>query len=207
MRSSEGRSCARCGCAIPTLIAENGEYVACLSLDCGTACVHSILFAAAILAPRVASSCLYTLSTVYASSIMAPKKAAGVKEPAPKKAAGVNKPAAKPAEKRAARVVKEDTKLKRFNIDFLAEISMLCQLPTGDVRKVMEALRKVLLKEVREKKSTRVPNIVLLRIKTLKARPATTKALFGVEREVPAKLESTKVVCTVLQNLKADAGA
>jgi hypothetical protein len=113
--------------------------------------------------------------------------------------------AAKPAAKKAR--AKEEQNLKRFNIDFLAEVSSLCQLPTNDVRKVLEGLRKVLLNQIREKKTARVPNVVMLRIKTLKARPAMKKVLFGAETELRARPETKKVMCTVLKSFKTDSRA
>lgn len=97
--------------------------------------------------------------------------------------------------------------LKRFSLEFLAEVAAACQLPTNDVRKVLEGLRKTLLKQIRDKSTTRIPNIAMLRVKTLKARPATRKLLFGVEKEMRAKPETTKVMCTALKAFKIDCRA
>ena len=97
--------------------------------------------------------------------------------------------------------------LKRFSLEFLAEVAAACQLPTNDVRKVLEGLRKTLLKQIRDKSTTRIPNIAMLRVKTLKARPATKKLLFGVEKEMRAKPETTKVMCTALKAFKIDCRA
>ncbi len=94
--------------------------------------------------------------------------------------------------------------LKRFSVEFLADVAATCQLPTNDVRTVLEGLRKVLLNQIRDKSTTKIPNIALLRIKTLKARPATKKLLFGVEKEVRAKPESKKVLCTALKAFQVD---
>ena len=43
---------------------------------------------------------------------------------------------------------KEDAS-KRISLEFLAEVSTLCQVPTADVRKVMEAIRKYLLNQMK----------------------------------------------------------
>ncbi len=112
--------------------------------------------------------------------------------------------AAKSAGKKAKRAKENESLMKRFNIDFLAEMSSTCQLPTGDVRKVLDALRKVLLKHIRDKKTARVPNIAVLRVKTLAARSATKKVLFGVEKELRAKPERKKVMCTVMKSFSSD---
>ena len=98
----------------------------------------------------------------------------------------------------------EGKHLKRLPLEFLADVAASCQLPTNDIRKVLEGLRKVLLKQIRDNRSTKIPNIALLRIKTLKARPATKKKLFGVEKEVRAKPETKRVICTALNAFQVD---
>ena len=111
---------------------------------------------------------------------------------------------AKPVVKKASEEDDEGQHLKRFSIEFLADVAAVCQLPTNDVRKVLEGLRKVLLKQMKAKRSTKIPNIALLRIKTLKARPATRKMLFGVEKEIRAKPETKRVICTALKAFQVD---
>ena len=98
---------------------------------------------------------------------------------------------AKPVVKKASKEEDEGQHLKRFSIEFLADVAALCQLPTNDVRKVLDGLRKVLLKQMKAKRSTKIPNIALLRIKTLKARPATKKMLFGVGSNIRTETAMT----------------
>jgi ATP-dependent Lon protease len=128
---------------------------------------------------------------------MAPKKSADKQKSAKKQTA--TKP-----EKKADK--EEPSRLKRLSLEFLTDISAVCQLPSNDVRKVLEGLRKVLLRQLRDKKTARVPNIVALKMKTLKARPATKKVLFGVEKEIKARPETKKVVSSVLKNFRTDSG-
>ena len=125
---------------------------------------------------------------------------------APKIKQALAKPGGKPEKKKKAENQQEDGRLKRLNLEFLTHVSAVSQLPANDVRKVLEGLRKVLLLQLRDKKSSRVPNIVVLRMKTLKARAATKKVLFGVEKEIKERPETKRVVCNVLKSFRADSG-
>ena len=123
--------------------------------------------------------------------------------------------AQKKAKKKSAKPVVEEASdeeeagrhMKRLPLEFLAEVAAACQLPTNDVRKVLEGLRKTLLKQIKEKRTTKIPNIALLRIKTLKPRPAGKRLLFGEEKEVRARDERKKVMCTALKAFQIDCRA
>ena len=101
----------------------------------------------------------------------------------------------------------EPRHLKRISLEFLADVAAASQLPTNDVRKVLQSLRNVLLHQVRVEKTTRIPNVCMLRLKTLKAHPAGKKFLFGEEREVKAKAERKKILCTTLKSFQIDSCA
>ena len=98
----------------------------------------------------------------------------------------------------------ETTYMKRISLDFIADVASGCQLPTDDVRKVLQSLRKTLVKQVRAQKKTRIPNVCMIRAKILKARPAKTMVIFGKEKEVKARPEKKKLVCTTLKTFQTD---
>ena len=99
---------------------------------------------------------------------------------------------------------KEDAS-KRISLEFLAEVSTLCQIPTADVHKVMEAIRKYLLNQMKAKLSARIPNMVSFRVKCLEAHPAYKREIFGVEKEIKAKPARKRIACSPLKCLKDDA--
>ena len=108
------------------------------------------------------------------------------------------------ATKKKGNEVAQEDRAKRFSPEFLAEVASFCLLPTSDVRKVLEGLRKTLLKGVREKGVARLPNVVVLRVKVKKARPAETRMLFGCKKEVPAKPAAKKITSSVLKHFRTD---
>ena len=92
--------------------------------------------------------------------------------------------------------------LKRINTDWLADIALLCKLPVDDVRRVVNAMRSNLLASVKTKGSARIPNVCVLRLKTVKARPLQRRVMFGVEKIIPARAESKKVTSSVLKTFR-----
>ena len=83
-----------------------------------------------------------------------------------------------PKPKKQEKKDKKEDASKRISLEFLAEVSTLCQIPTADVRKVMEALRKHLLKQMKEELSARIPNVAAFRAKCLEAHPAYKREKF-----------------------------
>ena len=96
----------------------------------------------------------------------------------------------------------EEEGLKRINTDWLADIALLCKLPIDDVRRVVNAMRSNLLASMKAEGSARIPNVVVLRLKTVKARPLQKRVMFGVEKEIPARSESKKVTSSVLKTFR-----
>jgi len=67
---------------------------------------------------------------------------------------------------------------------------------------VLEALRKLLLKQLREKKKTKIPNIAIIKIYHQKEQPARRKNIFGIEREIRASPAVDKMRAAVVANFK-----
>ena len=65
---------------------------------------------------------------------------------------------------------KKNARLKQIPMHITRAISKECEVTTPVVRRVMIGLRTALIKELRAKKTLRIPHICTLRIKTVKAR-------------------------------------
>jgi len=116
---------------------------------------------------------------------------------------------------------------RRYNVDFMTEMAILSQLTTSDVKKacctqsapsnmiwymhlehkpspqVLEALRKLLLKQLREKKKAKIPNIANIKIHHQKEQPARKKHIFGIERDIRASPAVDKMRAAVVANFKS----
>ena len=68
---------------------------------------------------------------------------------------------------------------------------------------VLEALRKLLLKELREKRKTKIPNIANIKMRHQKEQPARKKSIFGVEREIRASPAMDKMRAAVMASFKS----
>ena len=119
---------------------------------------------------------------------------------APRKSKETNAVAPKARPKAAPKAKQNQTDGKRFSSEFLLELAAASTDTVADCRKVLEGLDTVLVKQSKEKKMARIPNVLAIRIKVLKARAAAKKNLFGVERETKAKPERKKLVCTPIKS-------
>jgi nucleoid DNA-binding protein len=106
------------------------------------------------------------------------------------------------AARAAAREAKEN---RRFSPDFLNDVAMQSRLPVSEVRKMVEALFKVVTLGLKEKQTIRIPGLVMIRIKEIKAKPARSKKMFGQERILPAHPGRKRVRATVLKRLRDSA--
>ena len=95
-------------------------------------------------------------------------------------------------------------KMYRYSMEFLADVSASCQVPTGDVRKVLEGIRKTMKAQLKDKKKTRIPNVLTIRVKSIPARAPTTKSIFGVETKLKARPAKKKVLCTALKTFQEE---
>ena len=85
---------------------------------------------------------------------------------------------------------------------FYKEVSEAAGVETKDVKAIFDALSELVVTKLREDGRFTIPKIVLLRLKDIKARPATTKKLFGKEIPIAAKPAGKRVHPFVLKPLK-----
>ena len=109
-------------------------------------------------------------------------------------------PTKKPQQQPQPPAAKKPDATKRLSHTFLADISAVCLLPSADIAKVIHALRHVMVRELKDKKKARIPNVCTLRVKTVKARGEMRKVLFGVEKVCKPRPASKKVVCRAMRN-------
>ena len=68
----------------------------------------------------------------------------------------------------------------------------------------MDGLRKVMKRQLKDKKSTRIPNLLTVRVKDIPARGPTTKSIFGVETKLKARPAKKKMLCTALKTFQEE---
>ena len=96
-------------------------------------------------------------------------------------------------------------RVKEINKEFLARVcaaSGTTEIRIQEIAKLLEGIRKVLLADVQEKGHARLPNVVAIRQRTIKARPAGQKPMFGVMRPIKARGECKKVLMRPLASFK-----
>jgi len=87
--------------------------------------------------------------------------------------------------------------------DFLTDLATQSGLPLNDVKKFLDALRITVSRHLRESKTSRIPNIVALRMKVLPIRGEQTQTIFGKERIVKARtVEAKRILVSALKPLK-----
>lgn len=89
---------------------------------------------------------------------------------------------------------------------FLQEVAAVSAVDLGAVKKGVHALTTVVTRRLREGKNCTVPNLAHLELKTIPAREACTKTIFGKRCQVKACRQKKKVRVTVLKPLR-DAAA
>ena len=95
---------------------------------------------------------------------------------------------------------------RRIDKDLLVAVASASHVNVVDVEKVLEGLRTMLLKRLREKGSARVPKFATLCIKNHKARPAgKQKMIAGVQTELPQRPEKMSLRSVVLKSFRAAA--
>ena len=100
---------------------------------------------------------------------------------------------------------KEEPKVKECGREFLAHVcaaSGLTNLRTQDVAKLIEGVRKTLVNDIQHKGGAKLPNIATFKLRSLKARPAGQRPMFGVMRPVAARAECKKVSLRFLKSFK-----
>ena len=95
---------------------------------------------------------------------------------------------------------------RRINKDLLLAVASASHVNVIDVEKVLEGLRTMLLKRLRNKGSARIPKLANLCIKNHKARPAGKKKMIaGVQTELPQRPEKMSLRSVVLKSFRASA--
>ena len=86
---------------------------------------------------------------------------------------------------------------------FAGEVARLCGASPACVKKVVAGLLTTVAKRLRENGQCRIPYIALLRSKTLPARPAGSRDLFGLKNvRVKARPATTKITAAALKPLR-----
>ena len=92
---------------------------------------------------------------------------------------------------------------KSARCDFLTDVATTSTLPLQDVKKVLDALRITVSRNLREHKHSRIPNMMSLKLKIYPAREEHTRIIFGKEKIVKARrTELKKIVVSMLKPLK-----
>jgi len=86
---------------------------------------------------------------------------------------------------------------------FAEEVAKLTGVSPACAKKVVAGLLTTVAKRLRENGQCRIPDIALLRSKTLPARPAGSRDLFGLKNvRVKARPATTKITAAVLRPLR-----
>ena len=97
---------------------------------------------------------------------------------------------------------KRRSKLSALNKELLIDLSLVAQVPWLDCEQVLEGLRTVALRGLRDKGHAAVPNVINLKLRTLKRPHAKKILVMGEEKECQLK---TKVSSHVLKSFAAAA--
>ena len=115
------------------------------------------------------------------------------------------KKTAKATTKKTTKKSDGEAQLKQCNRDFLADVALQSEATLNDTNKFLIGLRKALLNGVRTKGVARIPNVCVIRVKTIGAKPESEKKLFGVLKKLPAQPERKKIKVSPLQNFRVAA--
>ena len=91
------------------------------------------------------------------------------------------------------------------NKELLIDLSLVAQVPWLDCEQVLEGLRTVALRGLRDKGHAAIPNVINLKLRTLKRLPAKKILVMGEEKELPACQLKKKVSSHVLKSFAAAA--
>ena len=100
---------------------------------------------------------------------------------------------------------KRRSKLSALNKELLIDLSLVAQVPWLDCEQVLEGLRTVALRGLRDKGHAAVPNVINLKLRTLKRPHAKKILVMGEEKELPACQLKKKVSSHVLKSFAAAA--
>ena len=109
------------------------------------------------------------------------------------------------AKKKKSARKREEEKLKQYNRDFLADVALQSEQSLDDTRKFLCGLRKALLNTIRNKGVTRVPNVCVIRVQKIPARPEREKNMFGTVKKLAPQPEQKRVKCSALKQFKTAA--
>ncbi len=97
---------------------------------------------------------------------------------------------------------KRRSKLSALNKELLIDLSLVAQVPWLDCEQVLEGLRTVALRGLRDTGHAAVPYVITLKLRTLKRLPAKKMLVMGEEKECQLK---KKVSSHVLKSFAAAA--
>ena len=100
---------------------------------------------------------------------------------------------------------KRRSKLSALNKELLIDLSLVAQVPWLDCEQVLEGLRTVALRGLRDKGHAAVPNVINLKLRTLKRLPPKKILVMGEEKELPACQLKKRVSSHVLKSFAAAA--
>ena len=87
--------------------------------------------------------------------------------------------------------------------DLLEEFAMTSELSVEQIKKALYGLRTVLSKNLKDHGKARIPSIVMMKVKTLPAREASTKTICGIEKKLKARpVETKRIMMSPLDELK-----
>ena len=109
------------------------------------------------------------------------------------------KPKTSKAEAKQIRSRSATTKAKAKEI--YTDIATNACVSVSQVKEVFDAVRQVLLRELRAKGACMLPNLVLFRLSRKPAADAKVKNMFGKEVHIPAKPARTQVKAYVLKHM------
>ena len=101
----------------------------------------------------------------------------------------------------AMAVAKKQTRTSKLAL--LTDISTESGMSLEDCASVMDAMHTVVGRHLREKKKADLFDVVRMTLKDIPAKPARTKAIFGVERPLSARGPTKKICVSVAPKLKA----
>ncbi len=91
---------------------------------------------------------------------------------------------------------------KAVRMGFLCDVAAEANISVNDVRKLLDGIRVVLGRNLKEHKYTRIPDLVRLRVRALPARDAFTVSIKGKERTFAAKQRTFRVAGAALKWLR-----
>ena len=100
-------------------------------------------------------------------------------------------------------VSKSPLRGKASRTDFLTDVATQSIVPLDQVKKVLDGLRVTVARNLREKGSSRIPNMMSLKLKIYPARKEQIQVVFGKEKLVKERpTELRKIMMSALKPLK-----